>query len=75
MENIQAVEDSLQGSSGVVPMCQYKKYLSKLVNDENSDLLADSNTILNTWKSYYSQLLNIHDVSYIRQIEIHTAEP
>jgi hypothetical protein len=43
--------------------------------DENGDLLADSNTILNRWKSYFSHLLNVHDVSYVRQIEIHTAEP
>jgi hypothetical protein len=38
-------------------------------------LLADSNAILNRWKSYFSQLLNVHIVSDVRQIEIHTAEP
>jgi hypothetical protein len=38
-------------------------------------LLADSNTILNRWKSYFSQLLNVRNVSDVRQIEIHTAEP
>jgi hypothetical protein len=27
------------------------------------------------WKNYFSQLLNVHRVSYVRQIEIHTAEP
>jgi hypothetical protein len=48
---------------------------SNLVKDENGDLLADSNTILNRWKSYFSQLLNVDDVSDVRQIEIHTAEP
>jgi hypothetical protein len=48
---------------------------SNLVKGENGDLLADSNTILNRWKSYFSQLLNVHDVSDIRRIEIHTAEP
>jgi hypothetical protein len=31
--------------------------------------------ILNTWKNYFSQLLNVHRVSDVRQIEIHTAEP
>jgi hypothetical protein len=45
---------------------------SNLVKDENGDLLADSNTILNRWKSYFSQLLNVRNV---RQTEIHTAEP
>jgi hypothetical protein len=48
---------------------------SDLVRDENGDLFADSNTILNRWKSYFSQLLNVHNVSDVRQIEIHTAEP
>jgi hypothetical protein len=48
---------------------------SIFVKDLNGDLLADSNTILNRWKSYFSQLLNVHDVSDVRQIEMHTAEP
>jgi hypothetical protein len=45
------------------------------VKDENSDLLADTNNILNRWKSYFCQLLNIHNVSDVKQIEIHPAEP
>jgi hypothetical protein len=48
---------------------------SNLVKDENGDLLADSNTILNRLKSYFSQLLNVHNISDVRQIEIHRAEP
>jgi hypothetical protein len=31
--------------------------------DENGDLLADSHSILNRWKNYFSQLLNVHNVS------------
>jgi hypothetical protein len=27
------------------------------------------------WKNYFSQLLNVHGVSDVRQVEIHTAEP
>jgi hypothetical protein len=45
-----------------------------LVKDENGDLLADSHNILNRWKNYFFQLLNLH-VSEVRQIEVHTAEP
>jgi hypothetical protein len=44
------------------------------VKDENSDL-DDSHNILNRWKNYFSQLLNVHNVSEVRQIEVHTAEP
>jgi hypothetical protein len=43
---------------------------SNFIKDENGDLLADSNTILYRWKSYFSQLLNVHDVIDVRQIEI-----
>jgi hypothetical protein len=45
------------------------------VKDENGDLLADSHNILNRQKNYFSQLLNVHNVSDVRQIEVHTAEP
>jgi hypothetical protein len=40
---------------------------SNLVRNENGDLLADSNSILNRWKSYFPQLLNAHNVSDVRQ--------
>jgi hypothetical protein len=42
---------------------------------ENRDLLADSHNILNRWKNYFSQLLNVHNFSDIRQIEVNTIEP
>jgi hypothetical protein len=40
------------------------------VKDENGDLLADAHNILNRWKNYFPQLLNVHRVSDVRQIEI-----
>jgi hypothetical protein len=43
--------------------------------DEKGDLLADSHNILNKFKSSLFQLLNVHGVSHVRQLEIHTAEP
>ena len=48
---------------------------SNLVKDKNSDLLADSYNILNRWKNYFSQLLNVHRVSDVRKIKIQTVEP
>jgi hypothetical protein len=47
---------------------------SNLVKDENGDLRASFHNILNRWKNYFSQLLNVHKVSDVRQIEIHKAE-
>jgi hypothetical protein len=48
---------------------------NSLVKDENGDLLAHSHNILNRWKNYFSQLLNVHNVSDVKQIEVHMAEP
>jgi hypothetical protein len=48
---------------------------SNLVKYENGDLLADSHNILNRWNNYFSQLLIVHIVRNVRQIEVHTAEP
>jgi hypothetical protein len=42
------------------------------MKDENGDLFADSHDILNRWKNY-SQLLNVHRVSDVWQIETHRA--
>jgi hypothetical protein len=44
------------------------------VKEENGDLLADSHSILNRWKNYFCQLLNIHGVNDVRQTKIYTAE-
>jgi hypothetical protein len=46
---------------------------NSLVQDENGDLVADSHNTFNRWRSYFSQLLNVHNVSDVRQIEEHTA--
>jgi len=48
---------------------------TKLVKDENDDLLADSHSILNRRKSYFCELLNIHGINDVRQTEVHVAEP
>jgi hypothetical protein len=42
------------------------------VSDENGDLLADSHTIFNRWKNFFSQLLNEHRIIDVRHIEMHT---
>ena len=46
-----------------------------IVKDEKSDLVADSHSIVARWRNYFSQLYNVHGVKYVRQAEIHTAEP
>jgi hypothetical protein len=39
------------------------------VKEENAHLLADSHNILSRRKNYFYQLLNVHSVSDVRQIE------
>jgi hypothetical protein len=47
---------------------------NNLVKDENGELLADTNDILNRWQKYFSQLWNVHNISVVRQREMNTAE-
>jgi hypothetical protein len=48
---------------------------NNLVKDESGDLLADSHNVLNRWKNFFSHLLNVHNVSDVRQIKVLTTEP
>jgi hypothetical protein len=45
------------------------------VKNENVNLVTDCHIILARWRNHFSQLLNVHGVNYVRQTEIHTAEP
>ena len=46
-----------------------------IVQDEKGGLVADSHTIMVTWRTYFSQLFNVHGVKDVGQAEIHTAGP
>jgi hypothetical protein len=48
---------------------------TNLVKDESGDLLADPHKILNSWKNYFCQLLNVHGAGGVRQTEMQAAEP
>jgi hypothetical protein len=45
-----------------------------IVKDETGNLLADPHSVLNRWKNFFNELLNVHGVHDVRQIDIHTAE-
>jgi hypothetical protein len=49
--------------------------INNIAKGENGDVLADSHNILKRWKNFFSQLLNVHNVSDVSQIEVHMAEP
>jgi hypothetical protein len=45
-----------------------------LVKDERGDLLKDPHKILNRWKNYFCQMLNVY-AAVVIQTESHIAEP
>jgi hypothetical protein len=47
---------------------------TRIVKGEKGDFVADSHSIMVRWRNYFSQILNVHEVSDVRQAEIHTAE-
>jgi hypothetical protein len=56
-----------------------KKQYQRRINinkDENGNLLTDPQSVLNSWKNVFRQVLNIHgDHDDVRQMDVHTAEP
>jgi hypothetical protein len=48
---------------------------TRIVKDEKGNLVADSHSIMARCRNYFSQIINVHGVSDVRQAEIHTAEP
>jgi hypothetical protein len=46
-----------------------------LVEKERGNLLVDPHKILNRWKNYFCQLLNVHGAGGVRQTKMHTAKP
>jgi hypothetical protein len=45
------------------------------MKDENGDMVPYFLNILNRWKNYFRQLLNVHGVNDVRQREMHRTEP
>ena len=41
----------------------------------NGDWFADFYSIVDRWRNYFSQLLDLHGVNDIKHTDIHTAEP
>jgi hypothetical protein len=69
---IKNIRDLCRGITEFKNGCRPRSNLVKKIS--NIDLLADSHSILNRWKNYFCQILNV-EVSYVRQNEVHTAEP
>jgi hypothetical protein len=66
------IRDSYRG----INECK-KEYQPRIniIKDENGNLLTDPHSVLNKWKNFFNQVLNVHGVHDVRQMDIHTAEP
>jgi hypothetical protein len=45
-----------------------------IIKDENGNLLANPESVLNRRKHFFNHVLNVHEVHDVRQMDIHTAE-
>jgi hypothetical protein len=57
---------------------EFKKGYQPRINilkDENGNMLSDPQNVLNRWKNFFNEVLNVHGVHDIRQMDIHMAEP
>ena len=66
------IRDLYGGVSGFKKEYQPRTYI---VKDEKGDLVTDSHSILVRRWNHFSQLLNVHGINDVRQMDIHTAEP
>jgi hypothetical protein len=46
-----------------------------IIKDENGNLLTNPHSVMNRWKHFFHQVLNVHAVCDVRQMAIHMAEP
>jgi hypothetical protein len=46
-----------------------------IIKDENGNLLTDPQSVLNRWKIFFNQMLYVHGVHDVRQVDIRAAEP
>jgi hypothetical protein len=69
---VQNIRDLYRGNSDFKKGYQPR---TNIVWDEKCDFFADSHLVLDRWRSYFSQLLNIHEANDVRQTKIHAAGP
>jgi hypothetical protein len=46
-----------------------------IIKDENGNLITNPKNVLNRWKNFFNQVLNVHGVHDVKQMDVHTAEP
>jgi hypothetical protein len=44
----------------------FVQYINNIIEDENGNLIADPQNVLNMWKNFFNQVLNVRGVHDIR---------
>jgi hypothetical protein len=42
-----------------------------IIKDENGNLIADPQNVLNRWKNFFNQVLNVHRIHDVRHMDVH----
>jgi hypothetical protein len=68
---IKNIRDLYRGINGFK-----KRYQPRIniIKNENGNLLVDPHSVLNRWKNFFNQMLNVHWFHDVRQKDVHTAE-
>jgi hypothetical protein len=45
-----------------------------IIKDQNGNLIADPQNVLNRWTNFFNQVLNVHGVHKVREMDIHSTE-
>jgi hypothetical protein len=62
-------------TSGINKFKKGYQHRINIMKHENGNLLADPQSVLNGWKNFFNQVLNVQEVHDVRQMDIHTAKP
>jgi hypothetical protein len=46
-----------------------------IIKDENGNVIEAPQSVPNRWKNFFNQVLNVHGVHDVRQMDIHMPEP
>jgi hypothetical protein len=66
------IRDLYRGINEFKKECQLR---INVIEDENCNLLGDLQNVLNRWKNFLNQVLNVHGVHDVRQKDVHMSEP
>jgi hypothetical protein len=75
LETNSKIKDIRDWYSGISDFKKGHQPRTNTIKDMKGDLVAHCQSISARWRIHFPQLLNVNEVNYVRQTEIHSAEP